>query len=183
MKNLTMLLALCAIIFTSCKKGDPGATGPQGAQGTQGITGVAGATGPTGNANVIITEITVPPSHWISDGNGGWDTSLTATGFTNINKDAINIYASTDSAYFSALPYSGTSVGAPVVNYALFSSSILIEYTPQTGVATIPKPSGKVYFDIVVVPMAVMKSHPTTNWKNAVEVMQLPEVQAAMRRN
>ena len=183
MKNLTMLLALCAIIFTSCQKGDAGAAGPQGAQGPQGAAGVTGATGPTGNANVIVSEITVPPSNWISDGNGGWDTSLTATGFTNINKEAINIYASTDSAYFSALPYAGTSIGAPVVNYALFNNSILIEYTPQTGVSSIPQPNSKIYFDIVVVPMAVMKSHPNTNWKNATEVMQLPEVRAALKKN
>src|SRR5579885_927204 len=110
MKNLTMLLALCAITFISCQKGDTGPAGPQGTQGTAGAQGVMGATGPTGNANVIIAEITVPPSHWISDGNGGWDTSLTTAGFTNINQDAINIYASTDSAYFSALPYAGTAV-------------------------------------------------------------------------
>jgi len=174
MKNLTMLLALCAIAFASCQKGDTGPAGPQGA---------AGAQGPTGNANVIITEITVPPSHWASDGNGGWDTSLTANGFTNINKDAINIYASTDSAYFSALPYSGTTPGAPVVNYAMAGNSILIEYAPQTGVASIPQPSGKIYFDIVVVPLAVMKSHPNTNWKNLNEVMQLTEVKAATQRN
>ena len=100
MKNLTILLALCAIAFTSCQKGDAGAAGPQGAQGTQGTAGVSGVTGPTGNANVIVTEITVPASHWISDGNGGWDTSLTATGFTNINQDAINIYWSPDSGIF-----------------------------------------------------------------------------------
>ena len=183
MKNLTMLLALCAITFASCQKGDTGPAGATGAQGSQGTSGAAGATGPTGNANVIISEITVPKNNWVSDGNGGWDTSFTATGFTNINADAINIYASSDSAYFQALPYSGTAVGAPVVNYALFNNSILIEYTPQTGVASIPQPSGKMYFDIVVVPMAVMKAHPNTNWKNMSEVMQLAEVQAAMKRN
>jgi hypothetical protein len=186
MKNLTMLLALCAIAFTSCQKGDTGPSGTAGAQGTQGIqgtTGASGATGPTGNANVVITEITVPAKNWKSDGNGGWDTVLTATGFTNINQDAINIYYSSDSAYFSALPFSGVTVGAPVINYALFTNTILMEYEPQSGVPSITQPSGKEYFDIVVVPLAVMKSHPNTNWKNASEVMALPEVQAALRKN
>jgi hypothetical protein len=174
MKNLTLLLALCAIAFTACQKGDAGpagATGPQGPQGS------------IGNANVIITEITVPPSHWISDGNGGWDTSLTATGFTNINQDAINIYGSTDSAYFSALPYSGVTSGAPVVNYSLFSNSILIQYEPQSGVPSIPQPTSKIFFDVVVIPKAVMHAHPNTNWRNANEVLQLPEVKAALRKS
>ncbi len=178
-----MLFALCAIGFASCQKGDTGPAGATGPQGSAGAQGVTGATGPTGNANVVISEITIPAANWISDGNGGWDTSLTANGFTNINTDAINIYASSDSAYFQALPYSGTVVGAPVVNYALFTNTILIEYTPQTGVASIPKPSGKMYFDVVVVPKAVMKAHPYTNWKDLSAVLQLPEVQAAQKKN
>jgi hypothetical protein len=186
MKNLTMLLALCAIAFTSCQKGDTGPAGPagaQGTQGTQGTTGVSGATGPTGNANVVISEITVPPSHWRADGNGGWDTAVTATGFTNINQDAINIYWSVDSVNYAALPYSGTLAGLPVINYSLFNNNILIEYEQQSGMASIAQPNRKEFFNIVVVPLAIMKLHPYTNWKNAGEVMQLPEVQAALKKN
>src|SRR6266566_2913456 len=54
--KIFLLLVAITLLFTSCKKGDPGAAGAPGATGQTGPTGPTGVQGPkgdTGTANVI----------------------------------------------------------------------------------------------------------------------------------
>ena len=79
------------------------------------------------------------------------------------------------------MPYVGYTEGAPDINYALSSTNIVIAYDAQTGVSSISQPSTPIYFSIAVVPQAIMVKHPNTNWSNANEVAQLPEVKAVLK--
>lgn len=169
-KFLTVLIAIVAIALSlnSCSKGDAGPAGPQGPAGTN------------GNANVSVGLYTIAPSSWGSDGNGGWYCNLTPS--FNPTQGAINILGSTDDATWTGLPGVGYTVGAPDINFVLNSSIIQIFYDAQTGVPSIAQPAVTFYFKVILIPPAIMVKHPNTNWNNATEVAQLPEVKAALHK-
>lgn len=52
-RTLLSALLLVAVLFVSCKKGDPGPAGEQGPTGAQGPQGPQGVQGPVGTANVL----------------------------------------------------------------------------------------------------------------------------------
>ena len=163
-KFLTAMMAICfAIAFSSCSKDDDSSYQPAGNYLT--------------NNGVVSSSISVSPGNWSSDGNGGWLTTFVATGFSNITQAAISIYWSTDNTNFSALPFVGDTMGAPDINYSLNSSTISVFYDAQTGVPNISQPATTIYFNVVVVPQAVMKQHPHTNWKDYAQVQAIIEAQ------
>ena len=147
-----------ATLFMGCTK--QGATGPAGANG---------------NANVISSVYDVQPSSWSSDGSGGWYCSLTPV--ENPTLGAVEIYASTDGTDWAALPAIGYTVGAPDINYACNTTTLQVSYDAQTGTASIAKPVNLVYIKVILIPPAVMKQHPNTNWKDINEVNSIMALQ------
>jgi len=154
-----------AAVFASCTK-----EGPAGPQGDPGLNG---------NANVSANAYAVYPSQWISNGNGGWYVDITPV--FNPTQGAVSILYSTDDANWFGLPYVGNTVGDVDINYVINSSSVEIEYVPQTGSSSITSPANTVYVQITLIPAAIQVKYPNVNFKNSTEVLKMvPEVQAAL---
>jgi hypothetical protein len=164
--KLFLAVAALAVIFNSCTKEGP--AGPQGPAGTN------------GNANVNVTIYTIYSNSWISDGNGGWYVNLTPS--FDPTQGAVSILFSPDDVNWYGLPYVGHTVGDVDVNYIVTSYNIEILYQPQTGYTSIAEPTVNTYAQVSLVPPAIMVKYPNTNWTNATEVAQLPEIQAALHK-
>jgi hypothetical protein len=153
-----------AAIITSCVKQGP--IGPQGPAGGN------------GSANVTVQTYTVTSNEWISNGNGGWNANLASS--IDPTQGAVSIlYSDDNAAHWLGLPYVGNVTGDADINYVISSSAIQIQYVPQTGAPSIVAPANTVFIQASLVPPVIQAIHPNINWKNANEVAQLPEVQAA----
>jgi hypothetical protein len=164
--KLLSMITVMTVMFNSCAK--DGATGPQGPAGQN------------GNANVSVGSYAIASSSWGSDGNGGWYTNLTPA--FNPTQGAISILFSADDVNWYGLPYVGHTIGDADVNYIVNSTTIEILYQPQTGYTSISEPSVNAYIQVSLIPPSIMVQHPNTNWENAHEVAQLPEVQSALHK-
>lgn len=153
-----------AATITSCVKQGP--AGPQGPAGAN------------GSANVTVQTYTITTNEWVSNGNGGWNVNLAS--LIDPTQGAVSILFSDDNAaQWIGLPYVGNVTGDPDINYLISSSAIQIQYVPQTNGPSIVAPANTVYVQASLVPPVIQALHPNINWKNANEVAQLPEVQAA----
>jgi len=163
--RLTHYLSVLAIavIITSCAKQGP--VGPQGPAGAN------------GSSNVTVQTYTIATNEWVSNGNGGWNANLTPS--IDPTQGAISILFSNDDVHWLGLPYVGNVSGDADINYQISSSTIQIQYVPQTTAPSIVAPANTVYIQASMVPPAIQVKHPNVNWQNAAEVAQLPEIQAA----
>jgi len=166
LKTYFSIIAM-AFLAASCTKQGP--TGPQGPPGAD------------GSSNVSAKTYTVAPGDWSSNGNGGWVCNLAPA--NNPTLGAISILFSYDNNHWIGLPYIGNTVGDVDINYVVTSSNIQIQYVPQTGSASIGAPANPVYIQVSLVPSAIEVKHPDINWQNAMQVAQLPEVQAAVKNH
>ncbi len=170
MKTIKFLTAMTAIVFAvlfvGCagKDGAPGATGPQGA---------------TGNANVTSNIFTVNSAGWIDNGHGIYYNTEPDNQIENASVDNISVYVSTDQITWFDIPSPGlmiNGVNIAALNYGYSTSSVT--FNEDSAIA--PAPSNTLFFKVVAIPPVIMKRHPNTNWKNAAEVAQLPEVKAVL---
>lgn len=187
----SLLISILAItgLFSSCSKGDTGPPGPIGAQGTSGLNG---------SANIITSTYTVTTNIASGDTSSSWTSTGTPTyhwiaGFidTNItsnNVDVVQAYWSTSfGSGWNALPNSSLVNQGDQLSYRYNDDSVSFTYytggAPYTKYLGYPATSPAfttIIFKVIVIPPTLTINHPGINWKNAAEVAQLPEVQAAL---
>lgn len=174
MKTLKFTLAavLIAAMFTACTK-----------EGPVGPAGPAGATGPQGPSGVTGTYATFPsnPSDWSPSG------SFLIAGY---NATIIDQYVDANGvvmAYFQTSAM-GTNQWAPLPDTYPISNTVEQTLTynydintftlqMQNSDGTVPAAPAAFTVKVVVIPTAVIKQHPNTNWKdyNVVkQIMNLP---------
>ena len=156
-----------ALLAVSCTKQGP--TGPQGPAGAN------------GSSNVSATTYNIGLNDWSSNGDGGWYVNLAPVSDPTLG--AISILFSYDNIHWIGLPYIGNTSGDVDINYVVTTSNIQIQYIPQTNEPSIGAPGNTVYVQVSLVPSAIEAKHPEINWKNAMQVAQLPEVQAAVKNH
>jgi hypothetical protein len=172
MKTLRFLslAAGVAFLFSGCV-GPEGPAGPAGADGLNGTNGVA---------NINITVMDIQSSAWLSS-TGYYYVVTTDNAITdNTNMDV--------NATFSALPLG--SVSGPwqaLPSSDVFANPDQLTYSWTTGTVTFIYDAGSlnvpadVWFNVSVIPPAIYKKYPNVNFKDASQVMQLPEWKAAMK--
>jgi hypothetical protein len=156
-----------ALLAVSCTKQGP--TGPQGPAGSN------------GSANVSVEDYIVDPGQWSTNGNGGWYCDLAPQ--INPTEGAVSILFSYDDINWLGLPYVGNTLGDVDINYVVTNNNIQIQYVPQTNEGSVGAPGNPVYLQVSLVPPAIEVKHPDVNWQNAMQVAQLPEVQAAAKNH
>jgi hypothetical protein len=170
-KFLTVIMAIAvALSLNSCTKN--GTTGPTGATGSQ---------GPQGNANVTGQQFTV--SSWSNNGSFYYtDFSVSALTPDILSGGAVEVYLSINGGTnWVALPF--TQYASTDYIWTYVTGDFLVEpHWEYNGVGLGSDPN-TVYgttceFNVVCIAPATINAHPNTNWKNAAEVAQLPEVQA-----
>lgn len=156
MKKISFyLLASVLIAFVSCKKGD---TGPQGP---------AGPAGANGSANVSYGTVTVTPGTWSSVGTGQWEVSYSDAAITDADQDMVIGYVSSSTGTWWALPttnYFTTAGSGDALDLAYSTGNFTILYTNNNVSATAPTVA--VSFKVVVIPPAIIKNNPSTNWND-----------------
>lgn len=159
------IIAIAALAFSCTKQGPTGPTGPAGA-----------------SANVAVQTYTVAPGVWRYNGNGGWNCDLAPASNINPTQGAVSILFSYNDVKWMGLPYIGNTVGDVDINYTVTTDSIQIQYLPQTNAGSIGAPTNTVYVQVSLLPQSIMVKYPNINWQNAIQVSQLPEVQAASKK-
>ncbi len=165
--KLTHCLSILSIaaIVASCSKTGP--TGPQG---------------PSGVANINTIDYTV--TNWSDpSSNTTWIASYYDGDITNSDLDAVEVYWSNAASGWLALPVTSLISTGDELSYGYDNNSITFSY--YTGGSAVLPPSayngyGTIYFKVTVIHPAVQVKYPNTNWKNAAEVANIPEVHAAL---
>ena len=169
MKTLRLLsiVAGFAFLFSGCA----GPEGPQGPAGNDGLNGSNGV------ANISIGQVDV--QSWSSvasyfqatytDGAINDPTNLTVQVFFSVN--GFN-------GPWQALPGNNLWNTGDQLTYGWTTNTVTFFYD-YSSLANVPL---DVYFNVAVIPPAVMKQHPGFNWKDGNAVLQLPEMKAAMQR-
>jgi hypothetical protein len=154
-KKIVIGLTLLTSFFTSCKKGDTGATGPKGT---------------AGNANVVVYSL--PVTTWNLSANGKYwyitDNFGVPLNF-NAAASAVMVYWQNKDSNYVAMPitmsdiqysfqYSTSNTGENIIEVDVSSAS---------GNTTVPNP-GQTKFKIVIIPPAMIK--PNINQHNYEEV-------------
>jgi hypothetical protein len=176
------ILAIAAV-FSSCSKGDTGETGPQGPAGANGLNGANGV------ANINTQEYTVTSANWnaTSSANTTYISTWTESDITDNNNDVVEVYWNNSSgAGWLSMPYPGLVVNGDLLSYGYNDNSITFQYWTG-GTNTLPPSSyvglSTLYFKVTVIPPAIQKRYPGTNWKNAAEVAKIPEVATALNNS
>lgn len=163
MKTLKVLsyVAGIALLLSGCS----GKQGPAGPQGPAGLNGVA-------NIHSQVVDVTswTPAS--------GYFTAFYNEGYiTDPNNEGVMVYIGLSSTGpWQTLPCSSLFNSGDQMVAAWTTNNVTFDY----DFATLANVPGNVYFNVVVIPFAVMKQHPNTNWKDGKAVLLVPEVQAAM---
>jgi hypothetical protein len=177
MKTTKLLTAMMAIVFAvtilSCSKGDTGATGAMG------TPGAPGAPGNNGVANLQVDTGTVFQTDWTQGSGNIWEAALTVNSLTQtiVNSGTIEVFEYYGGAAWSNLPYTY------LINttYFAYTSGNLVLFNANSD-GSLPSQPSTTLFKIVLIPPAIMKKYPNTNFANASEVTKLPEVQAALNK-
>lgn len=155
MKNILVLLTAITL-FSSC--GKDGATGPQGPQGIPGSS----------NVSSFIYDV----SSWVYNSTvPEFNTNLPVPEITSdvINGGTVQVFegnASSGSSIWYSMPYSYTGIEH---SYSISLGNVEVEFTRSDG--TVPTTPGAYQFKVVVIPPAIVKKHPNTNWNNYKELM------------
>jgi hypothetical protein len=154
---LNTMMAICiAITLNGCagKDGAPGATGPQG---------------PTGNANVTSYSYIVNTGNWNTVGTSGNAWSVTTT-LSVPTIDLVTAYVSPNGTTYLPLPESSYFANGDNLTFDYQTSAGLtfFYYNPASAA-----PTATIYVNVFVVPPAIMKQHPNTNWKDYSQVQAI----------
>ena len=135
-----------AAFFSSCTK--DGATGPTGPQG------------PAGNANVQQYTYIITSGSWSKVSATQWSYNTTLGVPTT---DVADVYFSENGASFLPLPYGSLFSSGDNLTFGYQTGAgLTLFYTNPSSVA----PPSTIYANVFVVPPAVMKQHPNTNWND-----------------
>jgi hypothetical protein len=158
------ILAIGAVVFAGCK-GDTGDTGPQG---------------PSGVANIDTKEYSVGAGGWTQASGTSWYATFVESDITDNNNDAVEAYWSNSSSGWLALPFSNLDVSGDQLSYGFDNNSVTFSYYGNSNSPDVYTYTQVIYFKVTVIPPAIQVKYPGTNWKNAAEVAQIPEVKAAL---
>ncbi len=159
-------ILVIAAMFASCSKGDTGAQGPAGTNGV---------------ANISTQEYTV--NSWPNETDYTYYVTFSESDITDQDNDAVEVYWATPSVTgWLALPATGIYNAGDELSYGFADNSITFNY--YTGGSSSPNlpPSeyNTIYFKVTVIPPSIQVKYPGTNWKNASEVANIPEVHDAL---
>jgi hypothetical protein len=164
----TMVILCVAIMLNGCagKDGAPGATGPQGTNGVNGV------------ANISTTNFTVYAGTWTTlKANYGYDYVQSVSAITDYNNDAVEVFFQTTAgADWIPLPVSNWFINGDELTYEFNNGAVVIYYYSSVSTTA---PSSTIYFNVKVIPPAIMKQHPNTNWKDYKEVQSIINSQKA----
>ena len=148
-------ITLFTIIFSSCKKGDTGATGPKGVAGNANVQ--------TYTVSINSWNLSSNSKYWYSD-----DTFISPLNF-NITNSAVMVYWEKTSSNYIAMPITMSDIQYYFqYNSANNSSSTIeIDVSSASGNTVVPNP-GTLNFKIVIIPPAMIK--PNVNPHNYAEV-------------
>lgn len=163
--KVTAAILIMAASLVGCSKSDT--------PGPQGPTGPAGPQGPAGNANIIASGIySSTANNWGYNGTSGqYYTNLIDSDITAavINSGAVMVYMVNSDGSNTALPYSNSN--------GYYSNYVLQLYAAQVQVGLTnggtPANPGNKQYRVVIIPSALRKAHPKTNWQNYNEVQAL----------
>lgn len=178
MKTVRLLLFVSAIALLAfgCGKGSQGVTGP---------TGAVGPTGANGYANVKNHVYSISNSNWIENIKHTlwYNTDTATTLITDTVQQTVTVFFSTNGVNgpWTAMPCLNALNLGDTLTYVWSPLSIEFVYKYFDATPKAVAPAQTMYFDVAVIPSAVTKRHPNTNWKDGNAVLKLPEVQAAMQ--
>ena len=154
MKTTKFLLttALIAAIFSSCSKGDTGPAGPAGTNGTNGV------------ANISSNIFSITPGSWSNPQTGEYLINISDGSITDASTDGVEVFISTDGTTWLGLPTTNLLVNGDQMEFAYQNGQISLLYLNSST------PSSTIDLKVVIIPPAVMISHPHTNWNNYSEV-------------
>lgn len=184
--NITLVVCFIAtlLLFSSCKKGDTGATGPQGSAGPAGSNGAAGAQGPKGDpgtANVIYSawlDVTFE-ADTVHDGTAidtlGFFASIDAPQIDSamLAGGEIKVYINLNDAsdpFISPLPYTDLFNGI-TISSDFTSQSIQLYSNIDAGTITIDGTKYQQY-RYILVPGSVLagRTASSIDWKDYKQV-------------
>lgn len=168
MKKAFLFMAMAAISFTACKKGDTGPQGPQGVAGTNGTNGTNGV------ANITSNVVTINASDWVNGGGGFYYSDFTSTRVTNdvINGGMVCMFHGGDAGVWVAMPYQDLGIN---YGFNIYNGGFRI-FCYTTSGATISF-TGSMSYKVVVIPPAMRAANPGTNWKDYNQVMAVMAAQ------
>ena len=171
MKTLRVLsfAALLALVFTGCS-GPEGPQGPAGTPGSNGLNGVA-------NITISVYDI----QSWLFNASPAYYyNSATDGAITDPTAETVQVFFSANSANgpWQAVPANNVFNAGDQITYSWTTNTISFFYD-FSSLSNVP---ADVYFNVAVIPPAVMKKHPGFNWKDGNAVLQLPEMKAAIQQ-
>ncbi|NNM95563.1 MAG: hypothetical protein HKL88_08925 [Bacteroidia bacterium] len=140
----------------------------------KGDTGPAGPAGTNGVANISSNIYTVSPGSWSNPSAGLYNYVASDASITNANTDGIEVFMSGNNTNWFGLPLTNVFANPDELFFMYINGQITFEYDGSSAPATTQ------YFKVVVIPPAVMKQHPRTNWKNWSEVSAIIQAQKMM---
>jgi hypothetical protein len=168
--KLLSLVAGFAFLFSGCggPEGPAGPAGPTGAQGNNGLNGVA-------NINIQVVDVT---SWTLNASPTYYYASFTDGAITDPTNETVQVFfsAAGSNGPWQALPANNVFNSTDQITYSWTTNTVTFFYD-YTSLTNVPL---NVYFNVAVIPPAVMKRHPNTNWKDGNAVLQLPEMEAAI---
>jgi hypothetical protein len=172
MKTLRVFsfVAAFAFLFSGC-------SGPAGPEGPAGPAGNDGANGLNGVANINIAQVDV--TSWTPVASY-FAATITDGAISDPANMTVQVFFSQSSITgpWQALPGNNLWNNGDQLTYGWTTNTVTIFYDWNT-LTNVPL---NVYFNIAVIPPAVMKQHPGFNWKDGNAVLQLPEMKAAIQR-
>jgi hypothetical protein len=156
---------LCYVTFvavlSSCTK--DGATGPQGVQGINGATGPTGANGSNGTSNISSVIFTITPGQWSTIGAGAeYEYGYPDFAITNADSDLVEVF------YQNAI-HPNTYRALPCTSVLSLNDQFLYEYADNVVdffYEYTSAPAVNMVVKVVLIPPAIIKQHPNTNWKD-----------------
>ncbi|HXB12113.1 MAG TPA: hypothetical protein VNZ45_09025 [Bacteroidia bacterium] len=165
--RLLSLVAGFAFLFSGC-------SGPEGPQGPAGTNGLDGANG-VANINIVVADIT---SWTLNASPTYYYATLTDGAITDPTAETVQVFfsATSNNGPWQALPANNVFNSGDQITYSWTTNTVTFFYD-YTSLTNVPL---DVYFNVAVIPPAVMKKHPGFNWKDGNAVLHLPEMEAAM---
>jgi hypothetical protein len=157
MKALRFFILVTVIVFAGC-------TGPQGPAGQNGV------------ANITVSVVGVSLSAWTSNVTY-YEASTNAITIEQVNNDVAVSFSTSSIGPWQGMPLSNVFISGDQLAYSWTTNNIAFFYD-YTSLSNMPN---TIYFNVSVIPLAIIKKYPNVNFKDANQVMQLPEWKAAMK--
>ncbi len=158
MKKQILILMLAIACIVSCKKGDTGPAGATGANGTNGTNGTNGA------ANIKTKIVAVTPGSWNNPSAGLYDVGISMPDLTNVDSDAVMVYALVTTGVYASLPQSNWFAYGDSFIFTYLNQQVNLFYSYSSA------PLNAVQIKIVVIPPSARLANPGINYRSYEQV-------------